>query len=147
MEAKPFPLDFDKLKPGDFITPEEIESIVEHRRELTAYMLGRLKLQARVERELERRGCPVYARGHRGGILLVAGVAGAENAHRQFQNAMIRAARHHRKGIEIAANADLTEEERSRIDRQTFVRASLLQAMARERRRLKGRRKEIDGPN
>jgi hypothetical protein len=129
-ETTIYPVDPTTLKKGDYLTPDFCETRVKCRdRNHKKYDLQLQSLKEWIERARDFIGAPVVLRCEKGGIRVLDDTGAATYTSQQFDLALRRAGRAHRRSLHVDVG-NLTPDDRRTHERSIEIHARQLQAIA-----------------
>lgn len=128
VEVEKHPFDFDRLKKGDIIPVERIESLSRVSRDSARYSLIALKYKDQIESELESRGRPVTVKIDRGNLVILTDSEAAEYNKTQFDARKRQMGASHRRAMQVDIG-QLSDDQKERHRRNLLVQGAQLAAM------------------
>jgi len=127
MTVTKYPIDYDTLKKGDYITPEQVQDILGKDRESKNYGLHILRLKQIIEDKMEERGTPVTAKVQLDGIHILMDNEASEYRDNAFDVGLRKSSRAH-AGLLNVDIRNLTEMEKAVHENAAYVNGKTLQA-------------------
>ena len=115
-EPARFPLDFDKLRRGDFLTPEQVEAATLKRRSDPQFWAAALQLRAMILAHFRARGDLVTVTSDGDGLRILTHAEQAEYAPQREERAVRQLVLSHAEGKAVDV-AQLSDEQRHRHER------------------------------
>ena len=145
MAVQRYPLDFDALEKGDVISAEQVEAIVEIKRDDIKYGFAAMALGKRIKKELQDRDKEVTVRMHQS-ALMICDDADASPYNERMIKARARGVGRFLRQLSAVDRSKLPEERVPLHDRALTVWTLTYQAMRSTRRKLLCRPKTRSTP-
>ena len=134
IRAEKYPLDYDMLSKGDYLTPEEVERATDVRRDdHKQYQFSVMRLCKEISQNMEARGDPVTVCSHQDGIKILTDEEASIYNEAEFERGRRKMVRSHVRLRKVDLMA-LSDENQVRTLRCMEVQSKQLQAMRQSKR-------------
>lgn len=124
------PMDWHKVRKGDYIDPEVIERMTDTKRtDAKQFAFAILNAKAVIEKELDRIGYPVVIKAEGDGLRLLTDAEAVEYSATRHRNLTTQLRRSHVRSVAAIDVRQLSAEQLRRHERDVIARSRELQAM------------------
>ena len=130
-----YPIDTDTLKKGQYLSPEKLETITMYKAGTDKFALAVLAIRQFIERETEKNGRHLLCKQEGKGLRILTDSEAAKYKPKRFDNSLKGMFRQVKDMLRIDT-MQLTDDEKKKLERSTYIRSRLCTAVTNERKTL-----------